>query len=112
MFTSSILAAVAAAALANAPAPTLTNVSLAKGASYARLVTPLSQPSDPVLDGRIWHCEGQVCRAGALGTAHAQSLGRECATVAKKVGAFESYQTGSDALAAEDLAKCNASARR
>lgn len=113
MFTSPIFAAaVAAAALANAPAPSVQPVSLVKGASYAKLVTPLARPADPVLDGRIWHCEGQVCTAGALSTAHAQSLGRECATAAKKLGAFEVYQTGSDVLAGDDLAKCNASARR
>lgn len=116
MFITVQLAALAAAAVAatSVPSPTVTlqPVSLAKGAAYARLVTPLARPADPVLDGRIWHCEGQVCRANAFSTAHAQSLGRECASAARKLGAFEHYQNGSEVLQGEDLAKCNTSARR
>jgi hypothetical protein len=112
MFASIVLAAVASATLANAPAPTVQPISLSKGVTVARLAAPLSKPVDQVFDGRIWHCEGQTCRAGFTTSAVSQSTTRECATVAKKLGAFEAYQTGSDLLAGDALAKCNASAKR
>lgn len=112
MFTSFVLASVASATLANAPAPTIQPVSLARGVTVAQLAAPLSRPVDQVFDGRIWHCEGQTCRAGFTTSAISQSTTRECATVAKKLGAFASYQTGSDLLAGDALAKCNASAKR
>lgn len=112
MFASFVLAAVASATLANAPAPSVPPLQLAKGVTVARLATPLSRPVDQAFDGRIWHCEGQTCRAGYVSSAVSQKTFRECATVAKRLGAFESYQTGPDLLAADDLAKCNAAARR
>lgn len=112
MFVQAFAALAVAAVAANAPAPTVTPVSLAKGATYARLTTPLTRSADPVIDGRIWHCEAQTCRAGATSTARVQSLGRECASAAKSLGAFESYQTGADVVAGDDLGKCNAAARR
>jgi hypothetical protein len=112
MFINIVLAAVASATLANAPAPTLQPISLAKGVTVAHLASPLSHPVDQAFDGRMWHCEGQVCRAGFTTSAVSQSTTRECATVAKKLGAFDSYQTGSDLLAGDALEKCNASAKR
>ena len=112
MFVQAFAALAVAAVAANAPAPTVTSVSLSKGASYARLTTPLTRAADPVIDGRIWHCEAQTCRAGAATTARAQSLGRECASAARALGAFEVYQTGSDVLGGEDLGKCNTAAKR
>ena len=112
MFISALLAAVASAALGNAPAPTLQPITLPKGETFATLATPLSRPIDTVFDGRIWHCEGQTCRAGYTSSARSQSTTRECAAVAKRIGAFESYQTGSDLLAADALTTCNATAKR
>ena len=112
MFVQALAALAVAAAVANAPAPSVTPVSLVKGASYARLTSPLARGADPVIDGRIWHCEGQVCRAAPLSTARSQPIGRECASVAHHVGALETYQTGADLLGGDDLAKCNAAARR
>ena len=111
--TNVITAAVAAATLASAPAPhaTLQPVSLAKGATFARLVTPLAQAADPVLDGRIWHCEGATCQVGAFTNARPQSVGSECSTAARKLGAFEFYQTGSTLLDGDALAKCNSAAK-
>ncbi len=112
MFVQALAALAVAAVAANAPAPAVTPVSLAKGVTYARLAIPLTRPADPVIDGRIWHCEAQTCRANATSTARVQSLGRECASAAKSLGAFELYQTGSDVVAGDDLGKCNTSAKR
>ena len=96
----------------SAPTPGLTKLDLRKGETVATLATPLKSPKDPVIDGRIWHCEAATCRVGALTSAHAQTIGRECADAAKMVGAFASYQTGDEAVDGEALAKCNTSARK
>ena len=40
-------------------------------------------------------------------TAESQPLPRECNRAARELGAFASYQTGSRALTAPELAKCN-----
>ncbi len=108
------LAMIAAVALAaTAPAPKLTSVeALPKGVTMARLATPLAQPTDPVMDGRIWHCEGAVCRVNAAATARSQTVARECESASHALGAFESYQTGGVALEGDDLARCNVHARK
>jgi hypothetical protein len=97
---------------ASAPTPGITKLDLRKGETVAVLATPLKSPKDPVIDGRIWHCEADTCRVSPLSTAHAEPLGRECADAAKMVGAFTSYQTGADTVDGEALAKCNTSARK
>ncbi len=111
MFINIILSALAAGALAtSAPAPSPLAPQPA-GVSLARLVTPLASGLDPVLDGRIWHCDGGECRASAFATASGRSLERQCASVARKVGPVESYQLGSESLGDDALARCNAQAR-
>lgn len=114
MITATPLAMIAAVALAaTAPTPKPAPVdALPKGVTVARLSTPLARPADPVLDGRIWHCEGSTCRVAANTSAKSQSLARECGAAARELGAFESYQTGAATLDGDDLARCNAAARR
>ncbi len=97
---------------ASAPTPGVTKLDLRKGETVATLATPLKSPKDPVIDGRIWHCEAATCRVSPLSTAHAAPIGRECADAAKMVGAFASYQTGDETVDGEALAKCNTSARK
>ena len=75
------------------------------------LATPLTRPSDPVIDGRIWHCEATVCLAAPQSSARSQPLNRECERAAKVIGAFASYQTGPEMLDGEKLATCNTQAR-
>lgn len=99
-------------AAGSAPAPGIAKLDLRKGETVAMLSTPLKTPKDPVIDGRIWHCEAATCRVSPLSSAHAEPLGRECADAAKLVGAFASYQTGADAMEGDALAKCNANARK
>lgn len=114
MISATPLAMIAAAALAaTAPTPkTSAFQPLPKGATVAHLATPLASPADPVLDGRIWHCDGATCTVGAASSARSQSLARECETASHALGAFDSYQTGSATLEGEDLARCNAHARK
>ena len=83
---------------------------LARGSTMAVLATPLTRPSDPVIDGRIWHCDAAVCQAAFRSSARSQPLDRECAGAARVIGAFASYQTGAEALEGEKLAACNTKA--
>ena len=59
MITATPLAMIAVALFATAPVPKVSAAEpLPKGVTMAHLATPLASPTDPVLDGRIWHCEG------------------------------------------------------
>ena len=84
---------------------------LSRGASVVRLSAALRAPVDPVLDGRIWHCDGADCRSAPFATVSGRSLVRQCENLARKVGAVESYQVGSETLTTADLAQCNADAK-
>ena len=95
----------------SAPTPGVTKLDLRKGETVAMLAKPLRSPKDPVIDGRIWHCETDTCRAEPTRTSRAVALGRECSDAARSIGAFASYQTGDDMVSGDDLAKCNTSAR-
>ena len=114
MIAATPLAMIAALAFsATAPAPKAAPLDpLPKGVTMATLATPLAEPSDPVLDGRIWHCEGATCRVNAATSARAQSIGSECEDASHMLGAFETYQTGARTLEGDDLARCNAHARK
>lgn len=103
--------AFAGEAAGSAPAPAFAKLDLRKGETVATLATPLKSPKDPVIDGRIWHCEASTCRVASFASAHALPLVRECSDAAKSVGAFASYQTGDEVLAGDSLTKCNTAAR-
>ena len=114
MISAAPLAMIAAIALAaTAPAPKVSAAeSLPKGVTVARLVTPLASPVDELMDGRFWRCEGATCQVASASTAHVQSVARECESASHALGAFESYQTGAKALEGDELARCNARARK
>jgi hypothetical protein len=111
MFTTSLLSIAAAAALFSTVAQPVAAEPLPKGASLVKLATPLRSGMDPVLDGRIWHCDGDTCRAGAFSTASARSLVNQCGDVAHKLGPVALFQVGDEVVSDEDLARCNAQAR-
>ena len=73
--------AFAGEAAGSAPTPGVTKLDLRKGETVATLSTPLKSPKDPVIDGRIWHCEASTCRVAALTSAHALPLVRARVTV-------------------------------
>ena len=73
------------------------------GAYAAVLVTPLAAPRREIVDGAIWHCQGDRCAAPADG-ARAQTV---CAKVARKFGPLTSFATPQGALSAEQLNRCN-----
>lgn len=104
--------ALAATLLAAGAASAQDAAPLRKGEVLAMLSTPLTKGFDPVIDGRIWHCDGDTCRANPLSTMHAQTTLRECQSAVRVTGAFASYRSGADTLAAEQLEACNARARK
>ena len=114
MFASKFIVAAAFAALSLAASQASAQSGfepLPSGASLVRLASPLATPVDPVLDGRIWHCDGADCRSASFATVSGRSLVRQCENLARKVGVVESYRVGSETLAAADLALCNAVAK-
>lgn len=76
-----------------------------KGAE-AKLAAPLAAPVRVIVDGRLWSCEGDVCKGSGQGAS--QPLRRECARVAKVVGPVAAYRNGERSLDAAGLAACNA----
>ena len=108
-----LLVLAAVALLAVAPVGrSQTVAAMNKGASAARLASPPSKGFDEVVDGRIWRCDAGICRAVESSAAKSQSLPRECANAAHRLGVFASYQTGAETLSAEQLDACNKGARK
>lgn len=85
---------------------------LRKGETSATLASPLKKPFYDVIDGRMWDCSGTTCHANPQGGMSAQSLARECASAAKKLGAFATYQTGDKTVEGDALTACNAGAKK
>jgi hypothetical protein len=70
----------------------------------AALATPLAAPRQVILRGVLWNCAGDACTA-------ARDVSRDvnvCARLVKKVGPVAAFSTPRGALAAEELARCNA----
>ena len=103
--------AVAAVALSAVPA-SAQMMELRRGETSATLASPLKEPFDDAIDGRMWHCEGTSCHVSPMATASGQSLARECANAAHKVGAFATYQTGSMVVDGDKLNTCNTGAKK
>ncbi|CAN5349235.1 hypothetical protein BH09PSE2_BH09PSE2_07440 [soil metagenome] len=104
-----LCAAVSACALAGG-APAFAAV--AEGSTVATLAAPSTAPVSILIDNRLWVCAGAECSAKASGAEVSQSVTRECTRAAAVLGAFSAYQTGRKALTAEQLAACNATAKR
>lgn len=113
MIMKTAFAALALAGVALSAVPASAQSSdLRKGETYATLSSPLKEPFDDVIDGRIWHCDGTTCRVAPTQTASGQSVARECANASRKLGAFATYQTGSATLDGDKLSACNTGAKK
>ena len=75
----------------------------------AKLAAPAKEPMKVTIDGRIWRCEGDVCKGAEQG--NTQPAKRECAKVVKVLGPLVAYKDGKKDLAEPDLAACNAAAK-
>lgn len=74
----------------------------------AVLKTAASGPTQIVLDGRTWRCEGLLCKGFASGAPASQPALQECRRVMRKVGPLTAYRSGSRTLDAAALESCNA----
>lgn len=93
-FVIAAVLALAAPAVAQSPANSLT------------LADAASAPSGRVIvDGASWSCEGATCTA--TGGAN-QPAGRACKRVVARVGKVTAFTWKGQALTAEQLATCNA----
>ena len=78
-----------------------------RGGAYAvTLASPIETPRREIVDGVLWRCEGERCSAPADGE---RTLAL-CGKLARKFGAVARFTGPQGALAAEDLARCNAAA--
>lgn len=101
---------VIALALASALSFSTAAFALPNGYSEATLATAVAKPKTVIIDGRFWKCADKTCYANPSEQASQQAFGRECARVAAKFGAFESYTTGEKTFTADELTACNAKA--
>lgn len=93
------LAPIFAAALFAAPALAQTN---AAPFYRAELAAPATAPR-AIAGGVIWQCSGTTCTA-AKGNSRPLVM---CARLAREAGPITSFTAGGEALAAEQLARCN-----
>lgn len=76
----------------------------------AKLQAPLPGAAKPVAGGAVFECLGDVCAARAPS---ADTAGvRGCKDLARQVGAIASFGPSTKALAPDQLASCNESARK
>jgi hypothetical protein len=104
-----LLIAMTAAGLMAGAVPQLAWADLIPPAE-AKLAAPLAQARKVVIDARTWRCEADVCKAGEQGTD--QPAQRECGKLAKAVGEIASYTSGTRTIPEDQLAACNANARK
>ena len=76
----------------------------------AKLQAPLPGAAKPVAGGAVFECLGDVCAARAPSADTASVRG--CKDLARQEGAIASFGPSTKALAPEQLASCNESARK
>jgi hypothetical protein len=104
-----VVFALTAACLMAGAAPQLAWADLILPAQ-AKLAAPVTEARKVVIDGRIWRCEADTCKAGEQGTD--QPAQRECGKLAKSVGQIVSYTSGTRTIPEDQLAACNAAAKK
>lgn len=78
-------------------------------AETGRLEAVLAAPEAKrmvVLDSRVWRCDSNLCLARSPG--RSQSLSRECARVARKLGLLSAYSRNGMPLTSAQIKTCNA----
>src|SRR3712207_2346167 len=104
-------AAAAFALLASAPAFAEPAVS-APYRAEATLATPVSAPSETVVAGVTWRCDGDRCAAAAERRTTLDNPVRECRKVAAAVGPLAAYTTRGRELSEINLKVCNVAAAK
>ena len=79
-------------------------VAAGSGSYTVRLSAPLASPRQAIVGEVLWKCSGDRCSATDAGSRPVVM----CQRVARRFGEVAEFRSGPEALAAEDLAKCNA----
>ncbi len=98
------IAALAWTALTFGTAVVPSPASAAEGAYYRAELTAPAAKTSAIAGGLVWKCAETNCAAGK-GTSRPAVV---CARLAKQVGQVNAFTAGGKALAAEELARCNA----
>lgn len=69
----------------------------------AQLASPITGTARDIQNDVAWKCEGESCR-GTEGNSRAEVV---CARLARKFGEVTAFAVKGEALAADELAKCN-----
>ena len=69
----------------------------------ATLAVPVAAPTQDVVSGVVWACKGETC----IGTKGRSRPVIECTRLAREHGAVRAFSIKGEALAADDLARCN-----
>lgn len=98
--------------LALAPALSLSGIAAADAPTPIRitLATPVAQPGPVQGQATRWSCAGTSCTGPELNARLGDA--RACREAAKVAGTITAYTSARGELGAEDLAKCNKSAKR
>jgi len=77
---------------------------------FATLAQPVAEEKVYVVDQNLWRCKADKCSL-ISNPVDAASI-RSCNALSRQVGSVSSYGKSGHMLSADDLAKCNAGAKR
>lgn len=77
----------------------------------ARLLTPVSAPSQTQIGAAQWACDADTCKGSADRTSAVQSMMKECRAVAAALGPLASYRSRGREFSPGNLAVCNKAAQ-
>lgn len=75
--------------------------------AHASLATAVASPTEAVINGVKWRCDGGECRGIAERNANADNVVRECKRVVAVIGPVSSYWSRSRVLTEGQLKACN-----
>lgn len=73
----------------------------------AVLAKPVATPSDTVVDGVNWHCEGDKCQGKAERRSTIDSQMKECRRVAEVLGSLVEYNSRGRPMSKNAVETCN-----
>jgi hypothetical protein len=93
-------------------AATVTHADMRRGKfkGEAELATAVAQPTETVVKGIAWHCEGTRCSASADDWPGLDNFTKQCRTVAKELGQLTKFRSGGRIATKAELSNCNAAA--
>jgi hypothetical protein len=110
MQTLKISAVAAAFALLASGAFAAPSVATSAYRGEAKLATPVSAPSETVISGVTWKCDGDTCVGAAERHTTLDNPVRECKKVAAQMGPLAGYVTRGREVTGGNLKACNTAA--